>query len=204
MTVIVIFGPNVSEIEELAEPESLSLYLAAPVIAMFLLGIADAAVWPFSAEIGKSLGLTDGDAELVLAAALGAGVVGAGLASVLSGVRRSWPVLLATALLALAYVGVLSGESITIYSGSQISVLLFFGFVATFVLGLAGELDRTGSMMAAASGAQMIGFGMSPWLAGLIISSFGAGVLSALVAFSILTVIPFYIIGKRKLVEQPE
>jgi len=204
MTVIVIFGPNVSEIEELAEPESLSLYLAAPVIAMFLLGIADAAVWPFSAEIGKSLGLTDGDAELVLAAALGAGVVGAGLASVLSGVRRSWPVLLATALLALAYVGVLSGGSITIYSGSQISVLLFFGFVATFVLGLAGELDRTGSMMAAASGAQMIGFGMSPWLAGLIISSFGAGVLSALVAFSTLAVIPFYIIGKRKLVEQPE
>lgn len=202
MTAIAAFGPDHAAVEGAVETEDWSLYIAAPVIGMFLLGVADAAVWPFSAEIGKSLGLADGDAELVLAAALAAGVIGAGIASVFSVTTSNWPVLVAGALLATSYAGVLTGGSIAIYASSQISVLLFFGFIAPFILGLAGQLDSTGGMMAAASGAQMVGFGLSPWVAGLVITSFGPVALAIAVAFSVIIIAPFYLAGKRKLREQ--
>jgi hypothetical protein len=201
MTGVAALGPDHAAAEGAVETEDWSLYFAAPVIGMFLLGVADAAVWPFSAEIGKSLGLADGDAELVLAAALAAGVVGAAIASVFSVIRSNWPVLLAGALLAASYVGVLAGGNIQIYAGSQISVLLFFGFIAPFILGLAGQLDSTGGMMAAASGAQMIGFGLSPWVAGLVMASFGPVTLAIAVAVSVIIIAPFYLSGKSKLRE---
>lgn len=199
MTGIAAFGPDHAAAEGAVETEDLSLYIAAPVIAMFLLGVADAAVWPFSAEIGKGLGLTDGDAELVLAGALAAGVIGAGIAGLFSKTRSTWPVLLACVLLAFSYSGVLAGASLPIYATGQITALLFFGFIAPFILGLAGQLDRSGAMMAAASGAQMIGFGLSPWLAGIIISQFGPGTLALIVAVSTVIIIPFFLAGKRKL-----
>lgn len=201
MTAIAAFAPDHAAVEGDYEAEDLSLYFAAPVIAMFLLGVADAAVWPFSAEIGKSLGLADGDAEMVLAAALAAGVVGALVASFFANTKSNWPVLFAGGLLAVSYAGVLAGGSISIYAGSQISVLLFFGFLAPFILGLAGQLDESGGMMAAAAGAQMVGFGLSPWVAGLVITTFGATTLAIIVAVSVLVIAPFFLAGKRQLRE---
>ena len=61
------------------------IYFVSPaVLALFLLGLADASVWPFSPQIGQRLGLDEGQAGLVLASALAAGVAGSVLAAVIS------------------------------------------------------------------------------------------------------------------------
>jgi len=205
MVVVVIFCPVSPSVADASEPiPELSLYLAAPVVAMFFLGIADAAVWPFSGEIGKSLGLNGGDGELVLAGALAAGVLGAGAAGFFSETKSKIPAIFVIFFLAACYAGVLTAPNIAVYSSAQILALFMYGFLTPFLLGLCGLLDRTGGMMAAAAGSQMIGLAISPWLAGTIMGSFGTAVLAGLIAMSVIIIWPLYMSGRRQLSEMPE
>lgn len=161
---------------------SFRVFLIPIVLALFLIGFSDASVWPFTGEIGNSLGLKDGQAETVQGIALLAGICGALFASFL-GTRlgRRTPLLLGVPLLGFMYFLILNAPSVQVYSVAQVVALFVYGFTIPYLFGVCSELDPTGQTMATASGMQMLGVALAPWIAGLIIEGSGRTAVGYLV-----------------------
>ncbi len=188
MGVVLFFtAPRSNREEQKVNPElnRFLIFFSPAVLALLLLGLADASVWPFSQQIGTSLGLGPGVAESVLAAALAAGVVGS-LTAAWLGVRlgRTLPMVFGIVILACCYYFVLNASQSWVYVAAQIAALFVYGFSVPYFFGLCGELDSKGRFMAAGAGMQMVGLALAPWLAGTLIvqsgySSLGIAVVSA-------------------------
>ena len=188
MGVVLFFtAPRSNREEQKVNPElnRFLIFFSPAVLALLLLGLADASVWPFSQQIGTSLGLGPGVAESVLAAALAAGVIGS-LTAAWLGVRlgRTLPMVFGVIILACCYYFVLNASKSWVYVAAQITALFVYGFSVPYFFGLCGELDSKGRFMAAGAGMQMVGLALAPWLAGTLIvqsgySSLGVAVVSA-------------------------
>ena len=188
MGVVLFFtAPRSNREEQKVNPElnRFLIFFSPAVLALLLLGLADASVWPFSQQIGTSLGLGPGVAESVLAAALAAGVIGS-LTAAWLGVRlgRTLPMVFGIIILACCYYFVLNASKSWVYVAAQITALFVYGFSVPYFFGLCGELDSKGRFMAAGAGMQMVGLALAPWLAGTLIvqsgySSLGVAVVSA-------------------------
>ena len=177
MGVVLFFTAPSSNKEEQKVHRELNgflVFFSPAVLALLLLGLADASVWPFSQQIGTSLGLESGMAESVLAAALAAGVIGS-LTAAWLGVRlgRTLPMVFGVVILACCYYFVLNASKSWIYVASQIAALFVYGFSVPYFFGLCGELDSKGRFMAAGAGMQMVGLALAPWLAGILIVQSG-------------------------------
>ena len=161
---------------------SLLLFLSPIVLALFAIGFSDASVWPFTGEIGASLGLIGGDAEAIQGIALFAGIFGALLASFL-GTRmgRRVPIIVGIMVLGLMYFLILNAPTAPVYITAQIVGLFIYGFTIPYLFGVCSELDSSGQIMATASGMQMLGIAIAPWISGIIISGAGRSAVSYLV-----------------------
>jgi predicted MFS family arabinose efflux permease len=185
--------------ENRATSSSLMIFFTPAVLALLMLGLADASVWPFSQQIGSSLGLGSGVAESVLAAALAAGVSGS-LVSAWLGLRfgRTFPMATGVVTLACCYFFVLTASEAWVYAVAQIAVLFAYGFSVPYFFGLCGKLDSTGRYMAAAAGMQMVGLALAPWLAGSLIVKSGYSALGLAVVFSAVLALILGLISARK------
>ena len=67
------------------------------------------------------------------------------------------------------------------YAAAQIIALLAYGFSVPFLFGVCSELDKSGRIMAAATGLQMLGLALAPWIAGLVITEYSYTHLASLV-----------------------
>ena len=61
-------------------------------------------------------------------------------------------------------------------------------FISSYVYGLAGELDRHGRVMAAASGAGNLGVALAPFLSGKLIASAGYEMMGKVVIATLIVV----------------
>ena len=156
------------------------------VLALLMLGLADASVWPFSQQIGFSLGLGPGAAESVLAAALASGVIGS-FAAALLGIRlgRLLPMALGIFILACCYYQVLNASAAWVYALAQVAALFAYGFSIPYFFGLCCVLDPSGRFMSAGAGMQMTGMALAPWLAGSLIVKSGYSALGVAVVVSV-------------------
>lgn len=154
--------------------DSLLIFSTPVVLAMLMLGLADASVWPFSQQIGSSLGMGPGAAESVLGAALAAGVIGSFAAAWL-GLRlgRVLPMVVGIIILAFCYYQVLNATTSQVYAIAQVAVVFSYGFSIPYFFGLCCVLDSSGRCMSAGTGMQMTGLAMAPWIAGSLIVKSG-------------------------------
>lgn len=203
MGIVLFFTtPRSSKVEEQVHRQlnGFLVFFCPAVLALLLLGLADASVWPFSQQIGTRLGLESGVAESVLAAALAAGVIGS-LAAAWLGVRlgRTLPMVFGVAVLACCYYFVLNASSSWIYVAAQIGALFAYGFSVPYFFGLCGELDSKGRFMAAGAGMQMAGLALAPWLAGILIVQSGYHTLGVAVVSSTGVALAFGLVSSRKI-----
>ena len=169
-----------------ADRNGLLIFSTPVVLAFLLLGLADASVWPFSQQIGSSLGLGPGTAESVIAAALAAGVIGSFAAAWL-GMRlgRVLPMVMGVFILACSYYQVLNASAAWVYALAQITVVFAYGFSIPYFFGLCCVLDSSGRYMSAGAGMQMTGLALAPWIAGSLIVKSGYSVLGIAVVISV-------------------
>ena len=177
MAPLLLFLPSSSPVQKEEAGSSVAtmgLFLLPSVLAMVLIGASDASVWTFSERIATGLGLSTQQAGNVLASALVAGVIGSSLAGLL-GTKHGerWPILIASLLLATAYLSVANATSGIVYSIAQISVIGLYGFLIPYLFGVNGRMDPQGRIMVAGSGAHLVGMGAGPVLAGQAILAFG-------------------------------
>jgi len=162
---------------------TLSLFIVPIVIALFAIGFSDASVWPFTGEVGMSVGLNETDAQAIQGLALLAGIVGATLAGILSDrIGRKIPLAAGLVVLAAMYFFVLTAQTVFVYAAAQIIALFFYGFSIPYLFGISSELDSSGQIMATASGMQMLGVAVAPWIAGILIAGPGLSAVGIVVA----------------------
>jgi len=162
---------------------TLSLFIVPIVIALFAIGFSDASVWPFTGEVGMSVGLNETDAQAIQGLALLAGIVGATLAGILSDrIGRKIPLAAGLVVLAAMYFSVLTAQTVFVYAAAQIIALFFYGFSIPYLFGISSELDSSGQIMATASGMQMLGVAVAPWIAGILIAGPGLSAVGIVVA----------------------
>lgn len=179
---------------------SLSIYLSPIVLALFVIGFSDASVWPFTGEVGASLGLEGGEAEAIQGFALMAGIVGASLAAFIgTKFGRRMPLITGLILLSAMYFLTLTASTPTMYAAAQIIALLVYGFSIPFLFGICSELDKSGRTMAAATGLQMAGLAIAPWVAGSIITEYGRSTLASVVLVSCLLTLGLALSGAAKI-----
>lgn len=159
-----------------------SYYFLSAVPLLFL-GFIDAAVWPFTGEIGARIGLEQQEIVNVQGGALMAGIVGTLLAGILAKNAMRHILFVGSSIAAVAfYYYVLNAMTPIVYAGSQIGALFAYGFFIPFYFAICAHQDKSGRLMAIASALQMIGLAVGPWLAGVIYSTYDEHFLGLVVA----------------------
>ena len=166
---------------------TIAIFISPIFRALFMIGFSDASVWPFTGEVGMSVGLDETQAQTIQGVALLAGIIGATIAGFL-GTRfgRRLPIILGLSILAVMYFAILSANSAWIYSAAQIAALLFYGFSIPYLFGISSELDSSGQIMATATGMQMLGLAIGPWVAGILMSGPGLTAVGIAVVLSVI------------------
>lgn len=166
----------------------LPVLYALPALPLFFLGFGDASVWPFTGEIGARVGMLPQDIANVQGGALIAGIIGTLLAGLLANFSgRLFLFAAASVLGAGFYYFVLNGETAAIYAGAQIGALFTYGFFIPFYFAICAHRDQSGRLMSVASGLQMIGLAIAPWLAGIFYAAQGPVFLGMLVLLCLLS-----------------
>jgi predicted MFS family arabinose efflux permease len=150
-------------------------HLALPLLAALLLEyVCEDSIWVFSERIGLEAGLDLKWVSLTLSGTTVAGLLGAGVATVL-GTRlgRTGPILLGISLSAAARFAVAYAETPAVYVAGLLLWGVAFFFTLPYLMGSVAVLDRMGRWSAAAAGMMTIGAGLAPGTAGLLVELAG-------------------------------
>ena len=160
---------------------------ALPAMPLFFLGFGDASVWPFTGEIGERVGMLPQDIANVQGAALIAGITGTLLAGALANFSRRMVLFAGASVLGAGfYYFVLNGETAAVYAGAQVGALFCYGFFIPFYFAICAHRDQSGRLMSIASGLQMIGLAIAPWLSGIFYAAQGPFFLGMVVLLCLL------------------
>lgn len=159
------------------------------VVAGVCVAAGQGAVWSFSGRIAEDLGLSSALIGLTFGSATLAGTLGAGLAAWVGLERGRLGPLGAGFFGILLAIGLITARPLApLFVAGQVLFALFYFFVSPYVMGLAAEIDRTGRVASALSGALLVGAGLGPALGGLIVEHGSIPALGAVGA--LLTLIP--------------
>lgn len=140
--------------------------------ALLLVYTALGGIWTFMGDLGIQTGLDPVAAGKLLSAATFAGVIGAGVASLLgksAGTR--WPLLIGYGLLIASPMMLLADKSLASYVTAIMAFKFAWTFALPFLLAIIGELDRDGRIVAEIYLTAGIGLMLGPSLAGWLVSS---------------------------------
>lgn len=150
-------------------------------VAGILVAAGQSAVWSFSERIAAALGISSGMIGWIFGAATLAGTLGAFMAAVIGADRgRRGPLLSGYLGILLAIGLVTSALSSVAFIAGQIVFSFFYFFVSPYVMGLAADLDRSGRVASALSGALLIGAGLGPLLGGLLVQAHSYAMLGGI------------------------
>ncbi|MHC4986368.1 MAG: hypothetical protein ACYTFO_09475, partial [Planctomycetota bacterium] len=140
------------------------------LIAGALMAVAQAAIWAFSERIGGSVQLSPRAIGWVLGGATLMGIGGSVLAGLLGLTRgRGGPLLFGYVGCAASIALVAGAGGGVAFSVGQLALALTFNFTSPYLMGLAAALDPQGRISAALSGALLVGAGIGPGLAGVVV-----------------------------------
>ena len=169
---------------EAEPPRAGSRAALALLAAGALMAIAQGAIWAFSERIGGAVQLSPRAIGWVLGGATLMGIGGSVLAGILGLTRgRGGPLLFGYAGCAVSIALVASASGGAAFSVGQLALALTFNFTSPYLMGLAAALDPQGRISAALSGALLVGAGIGPGLAGVVVEW---GAFAALGAGSVL------------------
>jgi predicted MFS family arabinose efflux permease len=169
---------------EAEPPRAGSRAALALLAAGALMAVAQGAIWAFSERIGGAVQLSPRAIGWVLGGAPLMGIGGSVLAGILGLTRgRGGPLLFGYAGCAVSIALVASASGGAAFSVGQLALALTFNFTSPYLMGLAAALDPQGRISAALSGALLIGAGIGPGLAGVVVEW---GAFSALGGVSVL------------------
>jgi predicted MFS family arabinose efflux permease len=169
---------------EAEPPRAGSRAALALLAAGALMAVAQGAIWAFSERIGGAVQLSPRAIGWVLGGATLMGIGGSVLAGILGLTRgRGGPLLFGYAGCAVSIALVASASGGAAFSVGQLALALTFNFTSPYLMGLAAALDPQGRISAALSGALLIGAGIGPGLAGVVVEW---GAFSALGGVSVL------------------
>lgn len=157
--------------ESAAEPPRAGSGTAsALLVAGALMAVAQAAIWAFSERIGGAVQLSPRAIGWVLGGATLMGIGGSVLAGLLGLTRgRGGPLVFGYAGCAVSIALVASASGGVAFSAGQLALALTFNFTSPYLMGLAAALDPQGRISAALSGALLVGAGIGPGLAGVVV-----------------------------------
>ena len=159
------------------------------VLAIFLYAVTDIAVWSFSELKASSLGMSESAVGRVLGVAMLTGALGGGIASVVSGRwHRLLPIGLGLSASCACALAITSAEQLQTYTVGQISYGLVYTFSMSFLYGLAGDLDRTGRVLVAASSGALLGAALGPLLSGQLVEWQGFALIGRVYVINVLLV----------------
>jgi predicted MFS family arabinose efflux permease len=157
--------------EPAAEPARAGSGTASSLLAAgALMAVAQAAIWAFSERIGGAVQLSPRAIGWVLGGATLMGIGGSVLAGILGLTRgRGGPLVFGYAGCAVSIALVASASGGVAFSAGQLALALTFNFTSPYLMGLAAALDPQGRISAALSGALLVGAGIGPGLAGVVV-----------------------------------
>ena len=178
-------GAEDRKFEQAAEPPRAGSGAALALLAAgALMAVAQAAIWAFSERIGGAVQLSPRAIGWVLGGATLMGIGGSVLAGILGLTRgRGGPLAFGYAGCAVSIALVASASGGAIFSVGQLALALTYNFTSPYLMGLAAALDPQGRISAALSGALLVGAGIGPGLAGVVVEW---GAFAALGAVSVL------------------
>ena len=155
---------------EAEPPRAGSRAALALLAAGALMAVAQGAIWAFSERIGGAVQLSPRAIGWVLGGATLMGIGGSVLAGILGLTRgRGGPLLFGYAGCAVSIALVASASGGAAFSVGQLALALTFNFTSPYLMGLAAALDPQGRISAALSGALLVGAGIGPGLAGVVV-----------------------------------
>ena len=165
------------------------------VAGILLWHFCDNSIWGFSERIANNLGMTPDAVGWLLGGGLFVGVIGGFIASSI-GTRygRIWPICVGVATAMTCISVITSTGSVPIYTASILTYIVSFMFISSYIYGLAGELDRHGRVMAAASGAGNVGVALAPFISGRLIMSVGYAAMGKAVISMLLVVVTLSVV----------
>ena len=158
------------------ERRNLSGVLIVVITTLFFLG--NGAAWAMSGQMAQRAGLPLDQLGRLLGLIVAVGTLGLLLAATL-GTRygRLLPLVVSITLNALGIFGMAYVSGAPAYIACLLLFDITFLFIHPYLLGIASDLTRTGKWVVASSSAGMVGFGVAPAIAGVLVSQFGmAGV----------------------------
>lgn len=164
-------GAGDRKFEQEAEPPRAGSGAASALLAAgALMAVAQAAIWAFSERIGGAVQLSPRAIGWVLGGATLMGIGGSVLAGILGLTRgRGGPLAFGYAGCAVSIALVASASGGAIFSVGQLALALTFNFTSPYLMGLAAALDPQGRIAAGLSGALLVGAGIGPGLAGVVV-----------------------------------
>lgn len=132
-----------------------------------LFAICDVGVWSFSERVANSIGVTTRDSGLAMAASSVTGMMGA-LVVVAIGRRFGavWPLLLGLTLFGCTCFAVMTARAPWVYLTAMVVYQAVYTFTISYLYGTAADMDRSGRVIVATSGAALLGASIAPYAVG--------------------------------------
>ncbi len=137
---------------------------------LFFFCVIEGCVWAFSERSGINLGMDEGDIGMLLALAQIASLAGATLAAVFGEkIPRVFPISIGIILMGSSGLMIYQTQSTLIYSASLASFGFGFFIAFPYLVGACARLDPDGRWAARATGINLMGGAIAPFVAGNII-----------------------------------